>query len=194
MEPYLTSESILGVVAQGLPIMRPMLLEFPKDNTSWYLDQQYMLGSSLLVAPVFGESAVDYYVPKGTWTNILDGSEVTGPAWVSEAHTMLTLPILLRPDTALVLGTEGHSVLDSITQRGFVVVVTKHIAETLVNTVALRDNKELVVKVEPQKSGVKVTCVNVDIGFSVIVIGSGKGLDDHLESVQAINGGCEVTW
>lgn len=171
-----------------------MLLEFPEDHTSWYLDQQYMLGSNLLVAPVFGESNVDYYVPDGTWTNLLTGSEVTGPAWASESHPMLTLPVLLRPNSALVIGKAGHSVLDSIADRGFVVVIGRHIVETVTMTVSLRGDKTLQLKIEPTKSGAKVSCDQSGIAFEVVVIGSGKGLDSALSPAQASDGTSEVQW
>ncbi|GAA3438072.1 hypothetical protein GCM10018954_076880 [Kutzneria kofuensis] len=62
-----------------------MVLEFPDDLAAATLDRQYLLGDDLLVAPVFtDDGTVDYYVPDGTWTNILTGDRVTGPRWVRE--------------------------------------------------------------------------------------------------------------
>src|SRR4051794_23865482 len=56
---------------QGVPMMRPMLLEFPDDPTSATLERQYMLGPDLLVAPVMSaDGTVTYYVPEGTWTSV----------------------------------------------------------------------------------------------------------------------------
>lgn len=50
----------------GIPMMRAMLLDFPNDPTSAYLDKQYMLGDSILVAPIFSEEGVvTYYLPEG---------------------------------------------------------------------------------------------------------------------------------
>ena len=60
--------------------MRAMLLEFPDDPACAYLDRQYLLGDSLLVAPVFAaDGVVDYYVPAGRWTHFLTGETVVGP-------------------------------------------------------------------------------------------------------------------
>lgn len=182
MEPYFTSQSIQGVVEQGHPIMRPMLLEFPSDKTCWFLDQQYMLGTDVLVAPVFGESIVDYYVPAGTFTNILNGTEVAGPAWVSESHSMHSLPVLLRPEAALIVGKEGHSVLDRIDTRGFTVIVSRQITKPLTVTVSLRDNKSLMVDIEPvfeadTLAGFDISCPGAASAFIVLVIGGGVGLD-----------------
>ena len=95
---------------QGLPVLRPLLLEFPDDPACHYLDRQYMLGDSLLVAPVFShDNTVDYYVPKGRWTSLLSGQMVEGPGWQHETHSFLSLPLLIRPGSVIPLGNDaGH--------------------------------------------------------------------------------------
>ena len=90
---------------QGLPMMRPMLLEFPRDRATATIDTQYMLGDALLVAPVFSARGdVEYYVPEGTWTHLLTGAQVSGPRWVTERHALDSLPLLVRPGTVLPVG------------------------------------------------------------------------------------------
>jgi alpha-D-xyloside xylohydrolase len=87
---------------KGIPMLRAMFLEFPDDPTCDYLDRQYMLGDSLLVAPIFSRDGnVDYYVPSGVWTNLLNGDSVEGPRWIREKHDVLSLPLLVRPNTIL---------------------------------------------------------------------------------------------
>ncbi|GAB2824226.1 alpha-xylosidase [Actinocorallia aurea] len=82
---------------EGLPMMRAMVLEFPEDPNCAYLERQYMLGSDLLVAPVFAASGdVTYYVPEGEWTHVLSGETLTGPRWVTENHDVMSLPLLAR--------------------------------------------------------------------------------------------------
>ena len=89
----------------GVPMMRAMLLEFPSDPACDYLDRQYMLGPSLLVAPVFSQDdRVSYYVPEGRWTDFLTGQVVTGPRWVEETHGFLSVPLLVRPGSAIAVG------------------------------------------------------------------------------------------
>jgi alpha-D-xyloside xylohydrolase len=74
--PYLYAAA-LQAHQRGLPMLRPMLLEFPDDPACETLDRQYMLGDSLLVAPVFShDNRVDYYVPEGRWTSLLSGQAV----------------------------------------------------------------------------------------------------------------------
>jgi alpha-D-xyloside xylohydrolase len=50
--PYLL-DAAWEAHTRGYPVMRPMVLEFQDDPTCRYLDTQYMLGSALMVAPIF---------------------------------------------------------------------------------------------------------------------------------------------
>lgn len=90
---------------EGLPVMRPMVLEFPDDRSAATVDTQYMLGESLLVAPVFSAAGdVDVYLPEGVWTALLTGEQVTGPRWVRERHGFDSVPLYVRPGTVLPVG------------------------------------------------------------------------------------------
>jgi alpha-D-xyloside xylohydrolase len=96
LHPYLV-ETMQEVTAKGLPMMRPMLLAFPDDPTCWFLDQQYMLGPDLLVAPIFSASGeVTFYLPAGHWRNYLTDEIVEGGRWISENHGFSSLPLYAR--------------------------------------------------------------------------------------------------
>lgn len=102
--PYLYQQG-LDAVHSGIPLMRPMQLEFPEDPAVGYLDRQYMLGSSLLVAPVFTEDGtVEFYLPEGEWTSLLTGETVTGGGWRRETHGFDSLPLYVRPGSVLPWG------------------------------------------------------------------------------------------
>ncbi|MGL5687908.1 MAG: alpha-xylosidase [Weissella cibaria] len=96
MMPYIYSQAKESVEA-GIPLMRPMYLEFPEDQNTATLDRQYMLGSDVLVAPVMTEEGdVDYYLPAGKWEHILDGRvvEVTeNGRWMTENYDFMSLPL-----------------------------------------------------------------------------------------------------
>jgi alpha-D-xyloside xylohydrolase len=100
----------MEAVNSGVPVsLRAMFLEFPDDPTSWTLDRQYMLGDSLLVAPVFSESGdVTFYLPEGRWTNWFTGEVKSGPRWVRETHGFLTLPLYAREGSIITLGKGGE--------------------------------------------------------------------------------------
>jgi len=92
---------------EGIPLMRAMMLEFPEDAGCLYLDRQYMLGDSLLVAPIFSEDgSVTYYRPRGRWTHLLTGEVVEGGGWKTEKHGYLSLPLLVRPNRIIALGRD----------------------------------------------------------------------------------------
>lgn len=89
----------------GVPMMRSMVLEFTEDKTCAYLDKQYMLGDSLLVAPIFNEDGIaSYYLPKGEWTNYLTGEVVTGGQWFEEKHSYMSIPLFARPNSIVAKG------------------------------------------------------------------------------------------
>lgn len=95
--------------ATGIPLMRAMMLEFPGDPACDYLDRQYMLGESLLVAPIFSpEGTVDYYLPAGLWTNFLTGETVEGGRWLHEHHSYMSLPLMVRPNSVIPVGSNDR--------------------------------------------------------------------------------------
>ena len=90
---------------KGIPVLRPMILEFPEDPGARTTDMQYMLGDNLLVAPVFREDGkVEYYLPEGKWTRWQTGEAVTGGGWKKETHDFMSLPLLARENTVIPVG------------------------------------------------------------------------------------------
>ena len=83
----------------GLPVMRPMMLEFQDDPVCAFLDRQYMLGEKLLVAPVFDEDGwVEFYLPEGTWVSV-DGNDrrvVEHGRFFREQRGYLEMPVYIR--------------------------------------------------------------------------------------------------
>jgi alpha-D-xyloside xylohydrolase len=85
----------------GVPMMRAMVLEFPDDPSCEDIDTQYMLGSDLLVAPVFSaDGKARFYVPQSdedrSWRNLLTG-KTYAPGWHTEIFDYHALPVLVRP-------------------------------------------------------------------------------------------------
>ena len=87
-------------------MLRSMAIEFEDDLACAYLDRQYMLGEALLIAPVFSpEGDADYYLPEGLWTSLLDSSVQEGGKWRHGNYDYFSLPLYVRENTLLVLGT-----------------------------------------------------------------------------------------
>ena len=106
--PYLYGQAVRSHT-EGRPVLRPMVLDFPQDRACDTLDRQYMFGDSLLVAPIFKENGeVQYYLPEGTWYNLITGAEVTGGKWQKETHDYHSLPLMVRPNSILPLGNNDQ--------------------------------------------------------------------------------------
>lgn len=69
----------------GTPIMRPMFLEFPEDETCYTLDDQYMFGPDILFAPIYtcGQTERSVYLPAGQWVRTSDKSLHQGNQTIS---------------------------------------------------------------------------------------------------------------
>ena len=90
----------------GVPMMRPMFMEYPQDRSCHNLDLQYMMGDSLLVAPVFHEDGTaEYYLPKGKWVNLLTGQTLDGSCWHQGKFDYHSLPLMVAPNTILPMGS-----------------------------------------------------------------------------------------
>lgn len=84
---------------KGTPVMRTMFYEFPEDKVCWEVEDQYMYGSKVLVAPVYEAGAVqrDVYLPSGCkWTNKETGDTFEGGQWVTAPAPLDTMPVFVR--------------------------------------------------------------------------------------------------
>jgi alpha-glucosidase len=105
----------------GAPILRPLLFEHPDDVATYSADDEFLVGSALLVAPITrpGIEHRHVYLPAGTWSHWWTGERVDGPAHVL-AHAPLGRPALyVRANTPVPLGPElshvGERVPDPLT-------------------------------------------------------------------------------
>ena len=66
--PYIYAQSKMAA-DKGLPMVRALFVEFPNDKGAWTVDNEYMFGSDILVAPLFeGDSKQrSVYLPQGQW-------------------------------------------------------------------------------------------------------------------------------
>lgn len=110
--PYLYRNAI-ETHETGVPMMRSMVLEYTDDPTCAYLDKQYFLGDSLLVAPIFNDkSMAKFYLPEGKWTNYFSGEVKEGGKWYRETVPYTEIPLYVKPGTLLALGAKEQAVYD----------------------------------------------------------------------------------
>jgi alpha-D-xyloside xylohydrolase len=81
----------------GLPMLRALFVEFPDDPGAWLIDDEYLFGGDLLVAPLFQDSTYerDVYLPKGKWINY-QSNEVYEQGWHHLQSGKIPAIILVR--------------------------------------------------------------------------------------------------
>ncbi len=79
LRPYLR-ETMQAAHEKGDPVMRPLFYEFPEDAAAWNVDDEYLLGPDLLVAPILYENMTErkVYLPAGSWRSIADNKIYEG--------------------------------------------------------------------------------------------------------------------
>lgn len=98
IRPYLMAQ--MRVAQQtGLPPMRPLFLNFPADPPCWQIDDQFLLGDDVLVAPVVQQGVTErqVYLPAGaTWLDAWTGEPAAGGQWVTAPAPLHLIPVYLR--------------------------------------------------------------------------------------------------
>jgi len=94
MLPYLMQEAEY-CCRTGEPMMRPLLLDNAEDLQSWDIEDQYLFGRALLVAPILFEGAKSrkVYLPAGAWIDVWTGKQITGPVWVERQAGVELIPL-----------------------------------------------------------------------------------------------------
>ncbi|MEW2399685.1 glycoside hydrolase family 31 protein [Streptomyces sp. NPDC046862] len=79
LAPYIWDQ-VQSTLKTGDPIMRPLFFDFPKDEASYTVADEWMLGPAVLAAPKLDEGTTrDVFLPTGTWHDVTDGKVVRGP-------------------------------------------------------------------------------------------------------------------
>ncbi len=90
----------------GLPVVRPLVLEYEDDYASRYIDTEYLLGENLLIAPVLSPDGYqEIYLPKGEWYDFWTGKKINGGVLIKQKTPINIIPIFVRSKTILPLAT-----------------------------------------------------------------------------------------
>jgi len=128
MLPYLYSTGY-ETTRTGIPMMRAMLLEYPEDLTARNISTQYMLGSALLVAPVFDQPRHNIYLPEGSWIDLENGERMRGGRWMVYPKQIDVIPMFLRENAMLPMLKNAP---DHIREQNFKdLVLTMNLKDTL---------------------------------------------------------------
>jgi alpha-D-xyloside xylohydrolase len=98
LRPYIMAQMRLAS-ERGVPPMRPLLYDFPQDEAAWRVDDEFMFGPDILVAPVIYQGARSraVYLPAGTtWTDAWTGEAFAGGQIITAAAPLERIPVYLK--------------------------------------------------------------------------------------------------
>lgn len=98
MKPYII-EQMKFSVERGIPLMRPLFVDFPDDPTVWEVEDEYMFGSDVLVAPVLekGMRTRKVYLPKeAKWLERSTEKVYKGGQWVETETPLEVIPVFFK--------------------------------------------------------------------------------------------------
>ncbi len=99
--PYLYS-AYVRYMREGITPFRALVMDYPEDPAVWTIDDQYLMGESLMIAPlVAGQKDRSIYVPKGVWYDFWNNGRVAGGERIHFEGE--GIPILVKAGTVLPL-------------------------------------------------------------------------------------------
>lgn len=100
--PYIYSET-WKMHKTGMPMMRALVLEYQNDENVYDIDDQYLFGSNLLIAPVTTKGAQTrvVYLPEGTWYDYWSGESYQGRQHYNIVTPLEKLPIFVKAGTII---------------------------------------------------------------------------------------------
>ncbi|SDK47916.1 glycoside hydrolase family 31 protein [Sediminibacillus albus] len=88
---------------EGLPVMRPLFMEFPEDEKTYNLNDQFMIGDNVIIAPILAPSVEDraVYLPDGEWVDYRTGDVYQGRNTYLIHAELEDMPIFIKRGTAV---------------------------------------------------------------------------------------------
>jgi alpha-glucosidase len=89
--------------SNGVPVMRPLVMEYPKDANVRDMNDQFLLGSQILVAPVVnqGQRVRSVYLPEGEWIDFWTKESFMGGRYILKEAPLDICPIYIKAGSIL---------------------------------------------------------------------------------------------
>jgi alpha-D-xyloside xylohydrolase len=98
--PYIYSQA-KDCTERGLPMLRALFIEYPEDPGSWQIDDEYLFGSDMLVAPLFEKvTKRDVYLPPGQWIDYQTGKVFSG-GWHNIEAGKIPIVVLVKEGSVI---------------------------------------------------------------------------------------------
>ncbi|MBV9454449.1 MAG: hypothetical protein JOZ19_10070, partial [Rubrobacter sp.] len=99
--PYVYAQAKL-CSEEGCPMIRTLFFEYPEDPTSWLIEDEYMFGRDILVAPLMEDvPSRNVYLPPGEWVDYQSGKTYEGSRWHHITAGEIPIVMLLKEGTAI---------------------------------------------------------------------------------------------
>jgi alpha-glucosidase len=101
----------------GLPVMRPLVLHYENDPETHNLNDEFLVGESLLVAPVLEQGATKkmVYLPEGNWFDYWTGEKISGKQYILRDAPLDVCPIYIKEGSLIPMYEEA----DYIGQKSY---------------------------------------------------------------------------
>lgn len=111
--PYLYDQ-LRHETESGLPVMRPLVLNYDQDPAVRQINDEYMVGTSILVAPIVNQGSTQrlVYLPAGKWLDFWNNAEYSGQQTIMVNAPIDKLPLFIKKDTILPWGNKVKHVSD----------------------------------------------------------------------------------
>ena len=138
--PYVYAQAVESS-SKGLPMLRALFVEFPNDPGSWKIDDQYLFGSDILVAPILEPYATsrNVYLPPGQWIDYQSG-KVYSAGWHHIAVGEIKVVMLVREGAAIPHAKLAQSTKDIDWSEIDLVVYAKDATKALAKVALPQDN------------------------------------------------------
>ncbi|PKR85448.1 glycoside hydrolase family 31 protein [Heyndrickxia camelliae] len=92
----------------GIPVMRPLLMEYPNDENTFNLSDQFLIGENVMIAPILKPTTYHrvVYLPAGNWYDYWTNKCYEGNTYMMVEASLDTLPIFIKEGTILSLGKD----------------------------------------------------------------------------------------
>lgn len=99
LAPYILKQA-RRAVAEGEPIIKPLFFNYPQEQATYLIDNEWLLGDAVLSAPVMSSAETrDIYLPAGTWYDVNTHNQLVGPQTLYDYPAPISvLPLFIRMD------------------------------------------------------------------------------------------------
>lgn len=96
----------------GFPVLRPLVMHYQQDKNTWECNDEYMIGSCMLAAPIVQQGARErmVYLPEGIWVDYWTKERITGGCYILKGAPLDVCPLYIKGGSILPVYGEMQSV------------------------------------------------------------------------------------